>query len=274
MADSLSDSSKHFLNDYFAWSKQQRDKFLKDIDFEFKAFKEGTLFQQHTFNRNEVDELLNGHYLVLQSAINREAQRQSTASGEMLRTICAEADKRGMPIQVSVRAMEDPNALSALEQMEQKALSKTKLQPLAASSASEQERQKQLAEANEEIGRLNDKLRKMTEQFSTMMKEKTALQAQVLHLQDARSTAVAPAAPAAPGATHLDQSGTVARLQQELSAVRNDMQLKLNQSSQFQTLKKMLAQKNQQVKQLRAALVQYDPAAAGADDDGLVEEED
>ena len=68
---------------------------------------------------------------------------------------------------------------------------------------------------------------------------------------------------------------TIRALRKEIAQLNKDMSAKLNQSTQFINMKKILTEKNSQVKELRKRLMMYDPtfAASFGGDDDLIEED-
>eukprot|EP00658_Telonema_sp_P-2_P046204 TRINITY_DN34316_c0_g1_i1.p1 TRINITY_DN34316_c0_g1~~TRINITY_DN34316_c0_g1_i1.p1 ORF type:complete len:189 (-),score=73.84 TRINITY_DN34316_c0_g1_i1:81-647(-) len=183
---------------------------------------------------------------------------------------------------------------------------KGKLLPLSAVETGG-EAGKRLAEANAEIQRLHQKMAVMTQQMQSVMGDKSGMTDAMMNLQDnlgseaARASALkrqleeeaarknnnTAAAPAAGVVTNTvtntvevsskQDQDTIRALRKDIAQLNKDMSAKLNQSTQFINMKKILTEKNSQVKELRKRLMMYDPtfaASFGGGDDDLVEEED
>eukprot|EP00669_Euglena_mutabilis_P013203 TRINITY_DN8006_c0_g1_i1.p2 TRINITY_DN8006_c0_g1~~TRINITY_DN8006_c0_g1_i1.p2 ORF type:complete len:151 (-),score=50.25 TRINITY_DN8006_c0_g1_i1:148-600(-) len=101
-------------------------------------------------------------------------------------------------------------------------------------------------------------------QYTAMMHEKTRL---AQDLAAARSGTDASAADAAARARALeaeaaDLKAVVVGKDREIAAAQQQLTGKLADSSQFKTLKKLLAQRTQHVKELRTRLNKYEPDSA------------
>eukprot|EP00759_Apiculatamorpha_spiralis_P013162 PhF_6_TR19946/c0_g1_i1/m.29037/K19400/LZTFL1; leucine zipper transcription factor-like protein 1 len=252
---SLSDGSKTVLESYFHWSKSKRDRFIKDLDYQYKQYKDCRIMEQ-SYNATEVEEVLQGMFLIIQSSINEEATSQAAMYAEYLRNVLLEADKAKVTIPAPVSAMDNLSSVQAMEHMENTVTAqppKGRLAPLAPAD----DKAKALAEAQEEVKRLNEKVRMITEKYSAMMNEKTILMSENQRLREASVTTSAGG----------DASGQVRKLTAELSEARKELNVRLSSCTQFANLKKMIQGKNKQVRELRDRLSKYEKVDAEGDDD-------
>jgi leucine zipper transcription factor-like protein 1 len=243
----LSNESKAILDSYLSWAKIRHDKFGRDLEFEATTFRSGNLLSQ-TFNKAEVEAVLQGQLHVLVHSLEKQHQFITNSSAELCRTVLLEADRNRIPLNINgVECLQNATAVSAMEQHEQRLLGgpKGKLAPLT-SIETGGEAGRQLAEANEMIRTLNEKVRRLTDQYTQLMQSRSSADAAV-----AQSSVQY-------GASVEDQQ-LMAELRSELSQTQNDLQQKVNNTPQFQQLKKMIGDKNAQLKALRARLAVCDP---------------
>lgn len=304
----LSADSKEVINNYLQWSKTMRDKSTRDAEYEASTFREGNLFGA-SFNQSDVLRLLNGQLAILTANFEKNDATKTTATAELCRGILREADKYSVPLKLNfqdlVGNIANQNAMKAHEtnMLGGGPGRLGKLAPIGVGSAATDDA-KRLAEAQAEIMRLREKMLQMQQQINAVMGDKSNVNAHILGLQDTLTSQMTAAQQAqalleaerARGpqiVTVAGQSNTnavvetktvevssavdqrmIANLRQEIANLNRDLTAKLNQSSQFVNLKKMLTDKNEQVRALRKRLALYDPTFAASQDDDLVEEED
>jgi len=243
----LTNESKGILEAYLNWSKLRHDKFSRDLEFEAKSFRDDSLLQQ-TYSQTEVATLLDNQFRLIQHSLEKNDQFIRSSSAELCRNILTEADKHRLHLHLNaVECLQNATAVSAMEQHESRLMGgpKGKLAPLTTVETGG-EAGKQLAEANDVIRHLNEKLRRITEEYTKVMNEKSAQTQKVLQAQD-------------------DVKGTAetAQLRLQLEMAQKDLHAKVNATPQFIQLKKLLDQKNTQVKSLRERLANFDPSFAG-----------
>jgi leucine zipper transcription factor-like protein 1 len=269
---SLSQSSRQVLEPFFAWARQGRDRFFNDFEFESQNFKSGRLLQP-TYMAHEVDALLSEHCRALHLASIKEMEHVAAGSGELFFNILLEMDRHQLPSSVNSMAVLGNRATLAVEAAATKTLKvQRSLAPITALDRGD-ETARQLVIATEEKRKLSEKLRQVSDQLMQVMREKSSFNAEVAQLHDQTSelqqqlSVTAQMSREQLSALLSEKDSQIRRLTGDLGAMTRDMTGKLSQSSQFQNLKAMLADRNNQVAQLRSALRRYDPVAAGMDDD-------
>lgn len=250
----LSNESKSILDAYLHWAKIRNDKFARDLEFEANTFREGNLLTQ-TYNRAEVEAVLRGQLDVLVHSLEKQHQFITNSSAELCRSVLHEADRNRIPLNINaVECLQNATAVSAMEMHEQRLLGgpKGKLAPLTSVDTGG-EAGRQLAEANEVIRALNEKVRRLTEQYTLLMQERSSFTSATFTSQESYSMSAA------------DQQ-TLAALRSELAQSQSDLELKVNNTPQVQQLKKMLGDKNAQIKSLRERLARCDPTFSSTAD--------
>eukprot|EP00758_Cryptobia_borreli_P009926 Tbor_TRINITY_DN5523_c1_g1::TRINITY_DN5523_c1_g1_i1::g.12804::m.12804/K19400/LZTFL1; leucine zipper transcription factor-like protein 1 len=290
----LSKNSKIILDQYLRWGKMETARDLRDIEYESHTYRENHLIG-NTFNRHDVEVLLKGQMGILTATMERRDQAKQMATAELCRAILRNADKHSVPITVcATDVLSDRNAHSAMEGHDKRLLEgpKGKLAPLSAIDHGDVG--KRLIEANEEIQRLHAKIFALSSQLHDIMGGQSEMNAKLLNTKDALLTeqqraerkmkqdaeAAVAAAKVTPPSTIVTNTVSVVdekaldALRKEVATLNKDMAAKLNQSTQFMNLKKMLSEKNAQVKVMRSQLARFDPTYAASIGDDISEEED
>lgn len=273
-------SSRSIIEAYFGWSRQIRDRATMDRKFEITSFKEGRL-RDTTYNVSEVANLLDDAASLQEASIVKDLESLTLSSAHLLAALCKAAEVQFIPLQVD--ATEILNAtvsLTAVELAEQRTGTFSRqLAPIDRGDNTA----KQLVLAHEEIRRLNEKLRLSSQQLSQVLQEKSQLTQELFSLRDAVQQASAEFTSnrqdnvVASRAIIESNQQTIASLRSEVAALQRELTGKLAHTSQFITLKNLLAEKNHQVKEMRTLLQQYCPgmyADANAADDIEIEDDD
>eukprot|EP00760_Papus_ankaliazontas_P029764 PhM_4_TR4450/c0_g1_i1/m.65276/K19400/LZTFL1; leucine zipper transcription factor-like protein 1 len=254
----LSDNSKTVLENYFHWSKSHREQFLKDLDYQYKQYKECRVLDQ-SYSASDVEDVLQGMFLIIQAALTQEASSEASSFAEYLRNVLLEADKASVKLNVNAGVLDSLTGAQVMEGMESAVTSQApkgnRLAPLAADDKS-----KALADSQEEVKRLNEKLRKITEMYSNATQEKTLLLSEAQRLREASAAATGGDAKA---------QEQLRKLTTEVMELKKEMGTRLSSSTQFLNLKKMLTDKNKLVKDLRERLSKHEKVE-DADDEAVV----
>lgn len=270
--------TNRIVDSYSTWCNQREERLMADIRFDGQTFRDGRL-RDNNYSREEVRDLMDGLLGVAVATALKGVNDTATCSMALLRAVFSETDRQRVPIHVDAERVLDAattEALTAVERAEQKLASvgsRSALAPITALDRGDNTA-KQLVDAQREIQRLNEKMRAMSAEYAQAMQQRSQLNENVLTMQDTMSLmqqdvsnmTQAQQMELQQTARHGQQK--IVALEREIAQLNADMTGKLSASSQFQSLKKMLYEKNEMVKQLRAALSKYDPSAAyGGDDD-------
>lgn len=283
----LTNESRTLLEGYLRWSKERRDKFALDMEFEAKAAVAGRLVDT-TYNKAEVEDLLQQQLQVLAASVDTFDHHKTITSAGFFHSVLKAADFHRIPLNVSAfEALGNTAAQTSIEQIEQRILTgpKSKLAPLTAVETGG-DAGRQLMEANEQIRQLHTRMRLMTDQHAAIMAEKSAMTERIFSLEQALQSTQSQAqfyADQTNAKAGLDHATVAqlqvenARLRSEVAQLTHDINGRLSQSSQFQGLKRIVLEKNEQLRFLRGQLAVYNPALAAqgaGGDDVLIEEDD
>ncbi|RNF21896.1 uncharacterized protein Tco025E_03226 [Trypanosoma conorhini] len=287
----LSAESRSVLDRYLQWARLACDGLKRGVHLDAANHQVGNVLQE-TYTREELKEILRGHTAVLLHSLEARVEKFAGTSAELLCAVLRDADRQRVTIEVDVNAVLSASANAApaatatattgaastglLLDHERQLLSgpRGRLAPLTVADA-DGEASRQLAEGKEEIRRLQEKVHRLTDAYAQVMNTRSVDTEKLLSMHDALQSRDAAAARQREQEEGVHQS--VEELRTALAAARRELNTRLNQSTQYQEVKKILAHKNEQIRMLRAQLARYDPAflqTGDGADDTIVEEDD
>eukprot|EP00002_Diphylleia_rotans_P024200 TRINITY_DN4770_c0_g1_i1.p1 TRINITY_DN4770_c0_g1~~TRINITY_DN4770_c0_g1_i1.p1 ORF type:complete len:299 (-),score=98.89 TRINITY_DN4770_c0_g1_i1:594-1490(-) len=286
------------LEAFVQFSKSKREESLRELDLAIDEFKDTSVTEDH-FVRSDVISILDKLTKTVRTTVDKEVSTNQYASSVLLQSIFSQADKLNIQLKVDVASLENGEALRSMAKFEQektKIGAGQKLPSLGKSAADPAVLLQEINTLKEENKVLRDRLQKLTGQSTSVLKEKSAaneeleqlkielsqtksresaaakdlstlkgkvdeLQQQIGQLKVAASTPAVKADPSVQAALQA-KSEEVDQLQKELTG-------KVQSTTQFATMKKMVQKKNDQVKDLLTRLRKYEPAATvpGGEDD-------
>lgn len=267
----LTAPSRAVVDQYLKWSRLSLNRFKRELDAEATAYRAGAVSSVQTYSGTDVARMLEGQVALLVGLAESQTTSAAAAAASLLKSVLREADRHRVPLEVDAAAvLGNTGGVAAMGEHGRKLLGGPggRLAPLSLADANG-EAARQLAEADAEILRLRRKLQEVTDAYTAVMAGRTGDTDRLLSMRDnvaeAERRAAELAARAQGQGGNLQQE--VALLRQEVSEARRELSTRLNQSTQFQQVKKMLTQRNEQVKLLKHHLAQYNPqlaAQAGA----------
>jgi leucine zipper transcription factor-like protein 1 len=283
LVEGLSPASRDFLQKYFFWAKKKRSLHVKDIEGEIYEYKTVSLLDD-TYNKADVIDILNGLLAILKVTVEKDQKDTTHTFGEILRQALLQADKGGVEIHPDIECLDNVGLIATIGLLEKNVtegkgalgpigggvpkpkpgampLAPISAAPVAPAGPSEKE-----LELEAENKRIQEKLQKIQQQYTTMMQEKTKLSQELASIKDSTE---ATAANASARALALEKEkeelkAAIERKDAEIESGQKQLTGKLADSSQFKTLKKLLNQKTQQVKELRTKLEKYEPDGEGS----------
>jgi DNA repair exonuclease SbcCD ATPase subunit len=284
-------STTAILNTYDGWAAQRTTRVTSELEFEGQSYRDSRLANDTAYGRAEVATMLSEQLRAVIGVAVKEQEALAASSRALVKTILAENDRQRVPVEIdATAALNQGTHISAIEAAEQRVAAKGPARLGALPSLNSGDAQaKQLSEAHEEIRRLNERMRAMQQRFEEAMNDRSKLNQDVLSMQDTigsiskekEQLTVAQQQQLQQQHAQMQQQnamyrGEVQSMRQQLVDAQKELTGKLSQSTQFLTLKRMLNEKNDLAKQLRASLMRYDPAAAaiGGSDDIEAEDDD
>ncbi|CAG9568818.1 conserved hypothetical protein [Leishmania major strain Friedlin] len=266
----LTTGSRNVIDDFFRWSRLSLDKFKRDLTVEASAFQAGNLWREQ-YTKAEVAQMLNGQLALMLGVVDTQMEGTTAASAELMRAVLREADRQRVTLDIDVKSvLNNAGGVNAMGEHGRQLMSGPtgRLAPLTVEEASG-EAARQLAEANAEVKRLQAKLQQVTDAYTQVMRGRSSDTENLLSMQDAMNDKERLAAELARRCQGQDPSlaATVQELRAEVAEAKRELASRLHQSTQYQQVKHLLAQRNEQLKMMRERLAAYDPSFARYGDD-------
>eukprot|EP00045_Choanoeca_perplexa_P022869 m.11205 g.11205 ORF g.11205 m.11205 type:complete len:276 (-) comp9763_c0_seq1:71-898(-) len=271
--ESLQQDHVDLLVKYLRFVRFKRAQHLRDIKSAFGEVIESRLTES-TFTNEEVADMLEGLSIVVGGDIESELMHFSHVNVLMIRQLIQQAEKWKLNFKLDVDSLEDRHKLEEVAKFEEDQFSLNtgagkRLDPLndgAGSALMSSEIEKLRAENNA----LRERCQAAEAKAMEAWKEKEVsrehagkLEAKVhrlereataAHAQQSTSSAEAKESATTNDGVADDLAEQLEACQLELGQAQRDLDAKLNQTSQFINLRKMLETKNAQLKELRAEL--------------------
>ena len=282
--------------EYLRFAAIHRNVQIKDLEGQIEGFADARIADEDTFSLDEVRELVASLKETVRADVYHDLQRMAHSTVVLLRQCMQQAEQNGIQLTLNTGLLEDEKFLLEAQRLEEeseraqgpgvlapsttigdsKSLMKLPglesaktAEALAADNAVLKQRladlQQELVEANREKTSIRDRLaaaENAGEQASSAAREANdGLPALFPHGSGAGSSSGLRKAPPVG-----DGGGGVQELTSELEELREQMQLKVQQTPQFKALNQMLQKKNEEIKMMRQALLERGWTDPHADD--------
>uniref|UniRef100_A0A6U3KD44 Leucine zipper transcription factor-like protein 1 n=1 Tax=Mantoniella antarctica TaxID=81844 RepID=A0A6U3KD44_9CHLO len=251
MAKCLSEESELQVQSYLRFAKTKREENAREVDLTFDDVRHYKL-QDAVYTQGEVSAMVDEVNLEVKSTLEKELVNNTYVTGAMLKMLFEQAEEAGCVLTIDTNKLEDMKLLEDVKATEKVALSRpaadfargaTQGQKLGKIPAGLPPMDLQIKGGNErlerEIADLRDKYVKLQGQRQSGIMDKVGFQS---------SFKMAPSS-----------SDDVNVLKAELVAARKEGLERLQQSAQFQQMKKMMVQKTKELQAARQMLKKYEP---------------
>ncbi|TMW55380.1 hypothetical protein Poli38472_013271 [Pythium oligandrum] len=234
---------------------------LENVDAEFEDTRSDRLSSDDVYSQKDVKDVISSLCYAVKANIRGELQDTINMMALLLRQIFSEAEHCRLTLELDIGQVEDKELLERVEKLsvaewaDEENSAASKASKKASASVSPSKLQQQMAKEQEERERaFRDREKQHEEEIcaalhtSKSQQEEHAKEVKRLQrkLQDARDTI------------------------EELEQKVEDASQHVSQTTQFQSMKKMVTQKNQQLQDLRRRLQRYEPDV----DDGETKDAD
>eukprot|EP00741_Cyanophora_paradoxa_P016453 tig00020918_g15886.t1 len=285
------------MTNYLRFARAQREASEREVVATFQDFKADRL-SEDTFTKAEVAKMLDDLASQIRSTFSTELQQSASSVVIMLRQLFEQAEKQYVTLVINTAQLEDKYLLEEVKQFEEGKFGRglggkdanVKLSTLKTEIA---------PDVAEDMKNMRERMLKMQQQATAVLKEKSDIRGELEHLkheldqlrvvdhQKDAQLKKSEEALAALQSKQVELQSTIDKLQSMQSAsgagpsVSNDylmnlrkelaetkdaldqavkeQQHRINESKQFQQLKKMIAQKNELLRNLRHELKQFRP---------------
>jgi len=291
----LNDHHKESVVNYMRFARYQKTQRLRAIDAAFDEVKDSRLMDD-TYTLDEVCDLLEGLQAVIKGDVDSELIHTAHTNILLLRQLFAQAEKWHLKLQADISELENVELLEKIKEMEETELNKSvkksggesglkfsKLEPIQDGGA-DKLLQAEIKRLNEENEKLRDRLKSTEQKTSAFLEEKSRMRDQLEKMQNTMKSQRGGGAETAELERQLRQlkldmeksttsssrteeqlGGELTSAKHQLLQVREQLEMaeqelerKFSQTGAYQNMKKMLAQKNSQIKDLRKNLAKFE----------------
>ncbi|KAH3763020.1 leucine zipper transcription [Pelomyxa schiedti] len=284
--DAVSGFHQRQLDDYLRFSISKRNAALRDVEIAFRAAKDARLNPGNVYSCEEVSDIIDSISPVVKGDIQKELLHTTHTTALVLCQLFAQAEDIFLDLHIDTAQLENEYLLREMEQFEEAfSTGEKRLKPLSRAIT-----MPALQHVKGEKEKADDRFRRLQIQCTTILKEKTAygeeierLKAEKMLLAKQYSSSSGKSTAAITdeiSSRHLmsqtelaTMKEKTAKLEQELEETRQQLHLesqkvsraerellkKVQTTTPFVNMKKMLKQKNDQLKALRDIIARVAP---------------
>ncbi|CAD7958166.1 unnamed protein product [Amoebophrya sp. A25] len=274
----LDDGNKAQIKRLYQFLRQKRDRHLREVDEIANDVKDDRCGET-IYNQEDVVTLLDEFSRMVKELVKQELDTLSNMMALYSADLFTQAQSRSVTLGADLSAVEDEGRLTKIAELadwQGNAAAPNKPTALAAlGSTTAAKGEDALIEENK---MLQERYQGIQKQLSELMRERTSLLEEMNTMKDSFANVKAQmGADMQNNASVRDMEGQLKSTKlllesksSEMEQVRQDLNKRLGDSSQFKDLKNIVAKKNQQIKQLRERLRKYE----GDDDGDIIRAED
>ncbi|XP_078282768.1 leucine zipper transcription factor-like protein 1 isoform X2 [Rhinoraja longicauda] len=285
----LNEHHQNAVISYMRFARSKRALRLKTVDSCFQDLKDSRLTED-TFTVDEVTDILDGLKVVVHSEVESELINTTYTNVLFLRQLFCQAEKWYLKLQTDISDLENRELLEQVAEFEKaefttagkkasSEISKVKLAPLNEGGVSEL-LSKEITRLQEENDKLKARLKTIETQATNALDEKCKLERLLKDLEKAQGdqeevvdleTSLAKLR--ADFEQSLDMSSEnqkslednlistkhdLLKIQEDLLLAEKELEKKFHETAAYRNMKELLTKKNEQVKELRKRLSQYE----------------
>jgi len=297
----LNDHHKETVVNYMRFARYQRTQRLRAIDSAFDEVRDSRLVDD-TYTLDEVQDLLDGLQDVIKGDVDTELIHTAHTNILLLRQLFAQAEKWHLKLQADISELENVELLGKIKEMEEREMSKgvkksgvdsslkfSKLEPIQDGGA-DKLLQTEIARLNQENAKLRDRLKSTEQKTSAFLEEKSKMRDQLeklqqtmknhrgdgdtgelerqmkqLRLEMEKTQSSSAATEEQLGGELTSAKHQLLEVREQLEMAEQELEKKFSQTGAYQNMKKMLSQKNNQIKDLRKRLTRYEDNGGSSD---------
>jgi leucine zipper transcription factor-like protein 1 len=276
MAEHLSDAHKHEITRFIAHFRSTRERNVREMVELMTEVQEDRVVEE-IMQRDDVHQIFNDAKEQVAYRLREQLEAETLRSAAHLATILGFAQAAGVELEADVNTVEDSSRCNAVANVAamvgapRPAPAASRLQPMDAvvgGGAGAQE----LRDLKQENRQMLDRYQQMQKQVSDLLKERSMLTDE---LEGVKSTFLnqlqgghADAAAESMDYALMNMRAQLDQRTAEMEALSNDLNKRVGDSSQFKEMRSIIAKKNQQIKEMRMRLQQYEPLDdVGVDED-------
>lgn len=297
----LNQHHQQIVVNYLRFARYSRGQRLRGVEASFEELKDSRLVED-TYTLDEVTDMLDGLCAVVRGEVESELINAAHTNVLLLRQVFSQAEKWHLKLQADISELENRELINEIAKFEERefssgpSTSQSKLSKLSQAPQLEPLNegggaallQVEINRLNEENSKLKDRLKTLEGKATSVMGERSRLQADLESTQaalkakgnvksfgkevadleeqmaaaklDLKLSKERGSTQAASLHDELTNSKhEILKLQHDLEEAEKDLTKKFNETTQYKNMKQMLTSKNEQIKDLRARLRKYEP---------------
>ncbi|KAJ7322582.1 hypothetical protein JRQ81_018869 [Phrynocephalus forsythii] len=290
----LNDHHQNEVINYMRFARSKRGLRLKTVDSCFQDLKDSRLVED-TYTVDEVTEILDGLQTVVHSEVESELINTTYTNVLLLRQIFSQAEKWYLKLQTDISELENRELLEQVAEFEKSEFTsshkkpnpemvKPKLSPL--HDGASELLNKEIARLQEENEKLKTRLKTVEVQATNALDEKSKIEKTLRDLQiaqgdqklnttqeiselensmaDLKCQLEKTLQDSTSSQKSLEENlvstkHELLKVQDQLAMAEKELDKKFQQTAAYRNLKEILSKKNEQIKELRKKLSQYEP---------------
>lgn len=239
---SLSDDHELQVQGYLRFAKMKRDQHVRGVVAEIEDFQSDRVNERDMYSGKDVASLLNDLKSSVREDVNKEFENAYHTSGLLVRLLLVQAQCYGMELAVDTTQLENEFLLKQIKSSETTAISRpasdfvkknnqlNKIGTVGTIAVQDPKLVKERDQLKVELASVKEKMQKLQEQTTQMMREKTALASQLNSAKDELS-----GKDSSHRAAKESSSSTISKLQRELQLLStNSAQMSAQQAAEIQ----------------------------------------
>jgi len=273
--ESLSGDHQMEIHKYLKFLKTKINQSVTRVDNAFSNFKEDKLKEGEMYNTDDVETMTDELQEDVKGTCESEMTNLVRMSGVFIQMLLYQADQQDISLKAEASYIENQSAIENMGALEVlnavKFKNEVKKQPSRLPTMDRQisdaSKAAEFLEMKEENKTLLEKTRKLTEQVTVLLKEKKEVQTELetLRVDFEHSSTLSnmekkDTESAMQGASQdvLELRETIKQKEAEIKAVEEERDKKVQSSTQFLQMKKLVREKNELIKDLRERLGKYE----------------
>jgi len=242
------------LNRYLNHFRAKKDGVIKEVDLALNEFREDNV-QDSIFNREDVEAMMDKLKEEMRKVLDQEITNLVRVSGIYVQTVLTEAEKSQVNIKIDMNLIENNTAIENIKKFESKNVkdievtktSKSMGAKLPTLSGGSEDAAKKIQELEAEVASLKQRNQDLQVDLIKLTKEKSS-NVQTFSLRTEGDYAEE---------IH-DLKTKMKEYEVMIQEMKEELNKKMNDSVQFNNLKKLMQQRNEQIKTLRERLSKYE----------------
>ncbi|XP_003387511.1 PREDICTED: leucine zipper transcription factor-like protein 1 [Amphimedon queenslandica] len=278
-----------YIQEYLEFMRGKRRDCIRSVESSFESLTEARLMEDNTFTSTEVQEMVSGIWTAIEVDLEAELINSSHMSAILMRQLFQQAERVHMRMQPQIAEIENKVVLEEMAAYERQQASDNKknisgrkqLEPIAFTGSGESALlQKEIDRLTAENNKLRERIQFLEKKATSFLEEKDKIKSklqvsssntnsssskdeEVLALQEAFAALQVQYSVTHQHSSELQEklsttNEELLRVSEELKRANEELDKKISQTNQFQTLKKLLESKNEQLKELRTKLKAQD----------------